>query len=83
MKNRICEVEHKENDVILGLIVFLTVAQNGIKKAIVHRIDTILDFNSPGQASEFGCGAVDAGYHDSFLVPALYEGDIVKHKDCI
>lgn len=78
MKERECKLDYNENDVILGLIVFLTAAENvGKKKAIIQRTDTVLDFDSPEQAHEFGCGAVDAGYHDSFLVPSLYDGEVV------
>ena len=77
---RKCEIECGDNDVVLGLITFLEKKPDGEHKAIIHRIDTILDFESPERAEEFGCGAIDAGHHDCYLVPSLYKGDIVLDR---
>jgi hypothetical protein len=76
---RKCEIMYEDNEVILGDITFLHEEIDGVNKAIINRIDTIIECNSPDEAEEVGEANLEI--YDSYIVPSLYSFDIeVKLK---
>lgn len=73
--NRKCNIIYCDNEVILGKMVFTS------NKVEIHHVEIIIEYDSPQKAAKMGAEMVEEGMYDSYLVPSLYEGDIISLQE--
>ena len=73
--DRICNIIYQDNEVILGKMIFTS------NKVEILFVEKIIECDSPEDAVEVGSELVEQGMYDSYLVPSLYEGDIISLQE--
>lgn len=47
-------------------------------KVVIETVQAIIECKSPKDAEQKGERMIEGGLYDSYLVPSLYEGDIIS-----